>query len=129
MYLLCQTDHDRPDHATVSVMNELTNQIRIRIDQEDELCKVVVNQVKWDLINSGFVPKVKKLLRKPTKWSIWLGTFIDSEAGFYIIPDQRIDKIISTINDIRTCLATRKTVNVKKFASLVGQNNIYIFSY
>ena len=111
-------------------MNELTNQIPIRIEQEDdELCKVVVNQVKYDLINYGFVPKVEKSLWKPTKRLIWLGTFIDSEAGFYIIPDQRIDKILSTINDIRTCLATRTTVNVKKFASFVGQNHIYIFSY
>jgi hypothetical protein len=111
-------------------MNELTNQIPIRIEQEDdELCKVVVNQVKYDLINYGFVPKVEKSLWKPTKRLIWLGTFIDSEAGFYIIPDQRIDKILSTINDIRTCLATRTTVNVKKFASFVGQIHIYIFSY
>jgi hypothetical protein len=37
------------------------------IEQDDELCKAVVNQVKCDLINSGFVPKVEKLLWKPTK--------------------------------------------------------------
>ena len=55
-------------------MNELTNQIPIRIEQEDELCKVVVNQVKYDLINYGFVPKVEKSLWKPTKRLIWLGT-------------------------------------------------------
>jgi hypothetical protein len=66
-------------------------------NQEDELCKVVVNQVKYDLINYGFVPKVEKSLWKPTKRLIWLGTFIDSEAGFYIIPDQRIDKILRNI--------------------------------
>jgi hypothetical protein len=38
--------------------------------------------VKNHLINSGFVPKVEKALWKPTKQLIWLGTFIDSEAGF-----------------------------------------------
>jgi hypothetical protein len=38
--------------------------------------------VKYDLINYGFVPKVEKSLWKPTKRLIWLGTFIDSEAGF-----------------------------------------------
>jgi len=92
------------------------------IEQDDELCKVVVNQVKYDLINCGFVPKVEKSLWKPTKPRlIWLGTFIDSEAGFYKIPDQRIDKILSTVNDIRTCLVTRKTVYVRKVASFVGQ--------
>ena len=29
------------------------------IEQDDELCKVVVNQMKYDLIDSGFVPNVK----------------------------------------------------------------------
>jgi len=91
------------------------------IEQDDELCKVVANQVKNDLINSGFVPKVEKSLWKPTKRLIWLGTFIDSEAGFYKIPDKRIDKILNTIKDIRTCLATRKTVYVRKVASFVVQ--------
>ena len=58
----------------------------------------VVNQVKWDLINSGFAPKVEQLLWKPTKRLILVRYIIDSEAGFYRIPDQRIDKIVSTIN-------------------------------
>ena len=44
------------------------------IEEDDELCKAVVNQVKCDLINSGFVPKVEKSLWKPTKRLIWLGT-------------------------------------------------------
>jgi hypothetical protein len=44
------------------------------IEEDDELCKVVVNQVKCDLINSGIVPKVEKSLWKPSKRLIWLGT-------------------------------------------------------
>jgi hypothetical protein len=32
------------------------------IEQDDELCKSAVNQVKCDLIDSGFVPKVEKSL-------------------------------------------------------------------
>jgi hypothetical protein len=44
------------------------------IEEDDELCKAVVNQVKYDLINSGFVPKVEKSLWKPTKRLIWPGT-------------------------------------------------------
>ena len=44
------------------------------IEQNDELCKAVVNQVKCDLIKSGFVPEVEKSLWKPTKRLIWLGT-------------------------------------------------------
>jgi hypothetical protein len=68
------------------------------IEEADELCKAVVNQVKCDLINNGFDPKVEKLLWKPTKRLILVRYIIDSEAGFYRIPDQRIDKIVSTIN-------------------------------
>jgi hypothetical protein len=37
------------------------------IEEDDELSKAVVNQVKCDLINSGIVPKVEKSLWKPTK--------------------------------------------------------------
>jgi hypothetical protein len=44
------------------------------IEEDDELCKAVVIQVKCDLINSGFVPKVENSLWKPTKRLIWLGT-------------------------------------------------------
>jgi hypothetical protein len=36
------------------------------IEQDDELCKAVINQVKCDLINSGFVPNVDIPLWKPT---------------------------------------------------------------
>ena len=61
------------------------------IEQDDVLCKAVVNQVKCDLINSGLftmeIYQTVDLVRY----------IIDSEAGFYKIPDQRIDKIVSTI--------------------------------
>jgi hypothetical protein len=32
------------------------------IEQDDELCKSAVKQVKCDLIDSGFVPKIEKSL-------------------------------------------------------------------
>ena len=50
------------------------------IEQDDELCKTVVNQMKCDLINSGFVPKVEKSLWKPTKLLIW---FLCKESCFF----------------------------------------------
>ena len=46
----------------------------IGIEQDEELCKAVVNQVKCDLINSGCVPNVEIPLWKPTNRLIWLGT-------------------------------------------------------
>ena len=54
--------------------------------------------MKCDLINSGFVPKVEKSLWKPTKRLIWLGSLSILKQDFFLIPDQRIDKIVSTIN-------------------------------
>ena len=43
------------------------------------------------------------------------------KQDFYKIPDQRIDKILNTIKDIGTCLATRRTVYARIVASFVGQ--------
>jgi hypothetical protein len=55
------------------------------IEEDDELCKAVVNQVKCDLINSGFVPKVEKSLWKPTKRLIWLGTLVKQDFIKFLI--------------------------------------------
>ena len=91
------------------------------IVSEFDLCKTVADEVKRDLILSGFVPKSEKSLWEPTRRLVWLGTCIDTEFGFYKIPDQRINKILDTISNIQACLATRKTVHMRKVASLVGQ--------
>jgi hypothetical protein len=56
---------------------------RFGIEQDDELCKTVVNQMKCDLINSGFVPKVEKSLWKPTKRLIWLGSLSIVKQDFF----------------------------------------------
>ncbi|CAG2202531.1 unnamed protein product [Mytilus edulis] len=85
------------------------------------MCKIVSEQVKLDLVRSGFVPKAEKSLWEPTKRLVWLGTFIDTENGFYKIPDNRINKMIHSIDDIISCLTGRKSVFVKKVASVVGQ--------
>ena len=90
----------------------------LAIEKDDE---VIANQEKNDLINSGFVPKVEKSLWKPTKRLFGLVHLSIVKQYFYKIPDQRIDKILYTIKDIRTCLATRKTVYVRKVASFAGQ--------
>ncbi|CAC5370950.1 unnamed protein product [Mytilus coruscus] len=68
------------------------------------MCKIVSEQVKLDLVRSGFVPKAEKSLWEPTKRLVWLDTFIDTENGFYKIPDNRINKTIHSIDDIISCL-------------------------
>jgi hypothetical protein len=50
------------------------SEYQLGIEQNDELCKAIVNQVKCDLINSGCVPNVEIPLLKPTNRLIWLGT-------------------------------------------------------
>ncbi|CAC5359726.1 unnamed protein product [Mytilus coruscus] len=65
----------------------------------------------------------EKSLWEPTKRLVWLGTFIDTENGFYKIPDNRINKMIHSIDDIISCLTGRKSVYVKKVASVVVLNS------
>jgi hypothetical protein len=83
--------------------------------------KILPIEVKIDLIKSGFVPKAEKSFWQPVKHLAWLGTIIDTEYGYYKIPEDRVEKIINTITDICSCLSVRKTVYVRKVASLVGQ--------
>ncbi|CAG2240187.1 unnamed protein product [Mytilus edulis] len=78
-------------------------------------------QVKKDIISSGFVPKAEKSMWTPTKNLTFLGTHIDTDKGIFTIPDNRIDKIMSTISDIDMCLTKSGKVFVRKVASLVGQ--------
>ena len=91
------------------------------IAQSYELCSREAGEVKSDLIRSGFVPKADKSLWEPTRCLVWLGTYINTESGYYKIPDNRIDKLLHTLRDIQSCLDTRKTVFVRKVASFVGQ--------
>ena len=92
----------------------------IGIDPDEQLCQHIVNEVKIDLIKSGFVPKAEKSFWQSVKRIVWLGTIIDTGYGYYKIPEDRVEKIINTITDICSCLSVRKTVYVRKVASLVG---------
>ncbi|CAC5420587.1 unnamed protein product [Mytilus coruscus] len=48
-------------------------------------------------------------------------TNIDTDKGVFTIPDNRIDKIMSTISDIDFCLTKNGKVILRKVASLIGQ--------
>ena len=90
----------------------------IGIDPDEQLCQHIVNEVKIDLIKSGFVPKAERSFWQSVKRIVWLGTIIDTGYGYYKIPEDRVEKIINTITDICSCLSVRKTVYVRKVASL-----------
>ena len=66
--------------------------------------------MKIDLIKSGFVLKAEKSFLQAVKRLVWLGTIINTECGYYKIPEDRVEKIINTITDICSCLSVRKTV-------------------
>ena len=82
----------------------------IGIDTDEQLCHNIANEVKIDLIKSGFVSNAERSLWQPVKRLVWLGTIIDTEYGYYKIPYDRVEKIINTITDICSCLSVRKTV-------------------
>ena len=97
----------------------------LSIEQDDELCKAVVNQVKCDLINSCFVPKVEKSLWKPTKRLIWLGTF--SIVKQELSEDWQDCKYYKLDTNM---LGNTYNFYARKVASFVGHaNNTYVFSY
>ena len=72
----------------------------IGIDPDEQLCQNIANEVKINLIKSGFVPKAEKSFWQPVKRLVLLGTIIDTEYGYYKIPEDRVEKIINTITDI-----------------------------
>jgi regulation of enolase protein 1 (concanavalin A-like superfamily) len=57
----------------------------IGIDPDEQLCQNIANEVKIDLIKSGFVPKAEKSHWKPVKRLLWLGTINDTEYKLKIV--------------------------------------------
>ena len=90
-------------------------------DVNYEQCKIMSDQVKNDLILSGFVPKPEKSVWIPVKQITFLGYCIDTEKGMLYIPQDRMYKAFATISDIETSLEYSNTVPVRKLASFVGQ--------
>ncbi|VDI23314.1 Hypothetical predicted protein [Mytilus galloprovincialis] len=89
------------------------------VHDDKELCTQMAIQVLKDIISSGFVNEKSlwTLIKNPT----FLGTTIYTDKGGFTIPDNRIDKIMSTISDIDLCLTKNGNVFVRKVASLVRQ--------
>ncbi|VDI48143.1 Hypothetical predicted protein [Mytilus galloprovincialis] len=85
------------------------------VHDDKELCTQMSIQVKKDIISSGFVPKAEKSMWTPTKNLTFLGTHIDTDKGIFTIPDNRIDKIMSTISDIDLCLTKSDSIDQINF--------------
>ena len=77
--------------------------------------------IKQDLILSGFVPKVEKCLWVPVQSLRFLGDNIDAREGYLTIPENRIEKTLNTLAEIKRDVESREKVFVRKIASFVGQ--------
>ena len=78
-------------------------------------------EIKQDLILSGFVPQVEKCLWVPVQSLRFLGANIDSREGYLTIHENRIEKTLNTLAEIKRGVESRGKVFVRKFASFVGQ--------
>ncbi|CAG2197540.1 unnamed protein product [Mytilus edulis] len=87
----------------------------------EDICKTVSEQVRQDLIMSGFVPKNEKSKWSPLKNLVFLGYSIDTYQSIVKIPDDRIQKVLKTIEDIEYYTLKYRKVHARLVASLVGQ--------
>jgi hypothetical protein len=62
----------------------------------------IANEVKIDLIKSGFVPKAEKSFGQSVKRIVWLGTIIDTGYGYYKIPEDRVQVNFHLIDNMLT---------------------------
>ncbi|VDI73126.1 Hypothetical predicted protein [Mytilus galloprovincialis] len=84
-------------------------------------CTDIAAQVKQDLIDSGFVPKVEKSMWSPSKTLIYLGYFIDTDKAILSIPVDRLSKLFDTIIQVEQSLRNLGKVYVRTVASVIGQ--------
>lgn len=88
---------------------------------DENICYEISKQVKHDLIQSGFVPKPEKSLWLPTRQVIFLGYGIDTVNAVLKIPQQRIEKLRSSISSLLSDFSVHGRVFVRKVSSVVGQ--------
>ncbi|CAG2193676.1 unnamed protein product [Mytilus edulis] len=84
-------------------------------------CTDIAAQVKQDLIDSGFVPKVENSMWSPSKTLIYLGYFIDTDKAILSIPVDRLSKLFDTIIQVEQSLRNLGKVYVRTVASVIGQ--------
>lgn len=86
----------------------------------DDACKIS-KEVRYDLVCSGFVPKVEKSMWIPCQVIEYLGVVLDCNMGKIYIPEKRVFKIQKTILKIEHFMNQNCRIKVRRLASLVGQ--------
>ena len=100
-------------------MMHVDDGIDVHIDLQ--VCKTLSDEVRQDLILSGFVLKKEKAMWSPIQQLTILGYFIDTEKLLIYIPEERLLKVFKTKNLIEYNLEKFSKVSVRLAASLVGQ--------
>ena len=85
------------------------------------ICKTMSEQVKQDLIMSGFVPKNEKSKWSPIKHVVFQGYSNDTDKSVIKVPNDRLLKVLKTIDDIEFYITKYGKVHFRLVASLVGQ--------
>lgn len=81
----------------------------------------IADEVKLDLINSGFVPKVEKSMWRSVQCLQWLGGNLNTENGIISIPEVRISKALTTSRELLKDVCKKGFVNCRNVARFVGQ--------
>ena len=89
--------------------------------QEYEKTKTIGQDIKNDILKSGFVPNATKSIWVPVQILEFLGVVLDAIQGTIYIPDRRILKAKESISDLLLSFKGHRKVSVRKVASVVGQ--------
>ena len=65
-----------------------------------ELAKTAGEQVKNDLVSTGFVINVERSDFNPKTKGKWLGTIIDTIKMIFTAPSEKINKLLADIKNI-----------------------------
>ena len=88
---------------------------------DQHVAQIISCEVKTDLINSGFVPKVEKSMWDPVQCLQFLGNILDTENGIIIIPDRRIEKALDNNKRILKDVKKKGVVHCRNVARFIGQ--------
>ena len=88
------------------------------IEKDSQVCGVVPNAVRADLVKAGFITSEDKSVWIPCQRLDWLGITWDSARGTIEIVDRRVVKITNTIDSI---IASDFVLSARRLASFTGQ--------
>ena len=97
-------------------------------------CQKIAEQMRQDILDSGFVPNKDKCVWSPSQIIKWLGFIINLQDGILEIPDEKIMQIRNVLDgelSLRRTTARRLARIVGKIISChhVLKNTVYIMIF